>query len=289
MSFKNKYCLLICCILFITCFPCFAEDTPFEINDTKENAYFIGNMKSLHARFETENDADWYKIIVTHPGMLKLVFTVQHGTTNHYRTEYVSLIDGSGKRITYVKQRITETQDIELTRTLDKSGIYYIKLSLDDQSTWDYLDHKAYYRLKILPMAGLVLANKECSEADVASCQSDADCIMYGGYWYDNRCNIEPCNAQYLSICPDEESCNNAGGYWSSVKAFCFNGDIADLEAGCPTNTNTTTQGCANFDFFTNSVHIPCLTAGDASYWLDLKLINNNPVQLELSNFGTNK
>ena len=55
----------------------------------------------------------------------------------------------------------------------------------------------------------------------------------------------------------------------------------------CEGTTTTSTSCDASFNMFTNTMHIPCLNMGD-SYWLDLGLINSNPVQLELTDFGKN-
>lgn len=43
---------------------------------------------------------------------------------------------------------------------------------------------------------------------------------------------------------------------------------------------------CATFDFFTNTLHIPCLDAGPITYWLDLELIGGDSVLLELKSYG---
>ena len=51
----------------------------------------------------------------------------------------------------------------------------------------------------------------------------------------------------------------------------------------------TTSSQCATFDFFTNKFHVPCFQGSGATYWLDFKLVNQNPVQLELTKFGKNK
>ncbi len=46
---------------------------------------------------------------------------------------------------------------------------------------------------------------------------------------------------------------------------------------------------CATYDFIVNTLHIPCLSAGTGpTYWLDLKMISNDPVQLELEKSGIN-
>ena len=57
----------------------------------------------------------------------------------------------------------------------------------------------------------------------------------------------------------------------------------------CPIcECSTTTDGCeASFNMSTNTLHVPCLDMGK-SYWLDLELINLDPVQLELKGFGVN-
>lgn len=47
-------------------------------------------------------------------------------------------------------------------------------------------------------------------------------------------------------------------------------------------------SSCATFDFFKNTLHVPCLGIGTTSYWLDLQLEGTNPVRFRLSNFGQN-
>ncbi len=57
----------------------------------------------------------------------------------------------------------------------------------------------------------------------------------------------------------------------------------------CSSTVGTTSadDSCkASFNLFTNTLHVPCLSMGD-EYWLDLKLINSEPVQLEMTSFGT--
>jgi len=51
----------------------------------------------------------------------------------------------------------------------------------------------------------------------------------------------------------------------------------------------SSTENCATFNLFENKLHIPCFQIGDKTYWLDLKLIENNPVKLELTHFGENE
>ena len=46
----------------------------------------------------------------------------------------------------------------------------------------------------------------------------------------------------------------------------------------------TTSSQCATFDFISKTFSVPCFTAGKSTYSLDFKLINANPVQLELTN-----
>ena len=74
-----------------------------------------------------------------------------------------------------------------------------------------------------------------------------------------------------------------AGDYQAGYEA-----GFAAGQESCGEIPNIESSKCANFDFFTNSLHIPCFSSGTSSYWLDLKIINDNPVQLELTNFGQN-
>ena len=43
----------------------------------------------------------------------------------------------------------------------------------------------------------------------------------------------------------------------------------------------------ASFNILTNTLYVPCLDI-EGEYWLDLKLINANPIQFELTGFGKN-
>ncbi len=77
-------------------------------------------------------------------------------------------------------------------------------------------------------------------------------------------------------------------------KEYCINNPSAcGIDTGgeeeCPVCQCSPSQdGCeASFNMFTNTLHVPCLEMGK-SYWLDLELINSEPVQLELKGFGEN-
>ncbi len=83
-------------------------------------------------------------------------------------------------------------------------------------------------------------------------------------------------------IVTDDEHC----GDFEAGKQYCINNPNAcGLYSSCDCGENVVRNMCATFDFFTNTLHIPCLDLG-ISYWLDLKLINTEPVQLELTDFG---
>ncbi len=122
---------------------------------------------------------------------------------------------------------------------------------------------------------------------------------------YDIRDNYR-CDDSYT-----EEDLDNARqeGYDSGYlagKQYCINNPSAcgistggDYQAGydagyaacqssCSSASSVEPTTCASFDFFSNSLHIPCFSSGSSSYWLDLKIINDNPVQLELTDFGQN-
>jgi hypothetical protein len=43
---------------------------------------------------------------------------------------------------------------------------------------------------------------------------------------------------------------------------------------------------CASFDFSSNILHIPCLSVGNTSYWIDMGLISSGPVRFELRGSG---
>jgi hypothetical protein len=69
----------------------------------------------------------------------------------------------------------------------------------------------------------------------------------------------------------------------------------AGYQAGLAAGDQSSSQSeagnqCATFNFITNKLHIPCFNAGSLpTFWLDMKLINSDPVQLELTDVGENK
>lgn len=74
----------------------------------------------------------------------------------------------------------------------------------------------------------------------------------------------------------DEESLRRAyeAGYKAGLEAA--SSDYSDCE-------------CATFNFITNTFHVPCFDAGSLpTYWLEMELINSDPVRLELKKYGNN-
>lgn len=72
---------------------------------------------------------------------------------------------------------------------------------------------------------------------------------------------------------------------YEEAKEYCR---LHPTECGIASNNNSCDMSCAaSFNMFTNTLHIPCLEMGQ-SYWLDLELINSDPIQLELKGFGEN-
>ena len=70
-------------------------------------------------------------------------------------------------------------------------------------------------------------------------------------------------------------------------KRLCIeNPSACGIDLECENNDNSMCE--ASFNLFTNTLHIPCLRMGE-NYWLDLSLINSDPVQLELRGFGKNE
>ncbi len=48
----------------------------------------------------------------------------------------------------------------------------------------------------------------QCDAEHIVTCENQNDCEYYGGYWYFDACNLNPCN------CDNELNCTAAGGYW---------------------------------------------------------------------------
>ena len=76
---------------------------------------------------------------------------------------------------------------------------------------------------------------------------------------------------------------------WAGISAWTEEDDSDYNMYVCydkPNEQNETPLECANFDFSKHTLHIPCFSIGDSSYWLEFKIINDDPVQLELTDFG---
>ncbi len=68
----------------------------------------------------------------------------------------------------------------------------------------------------------------------------------------------------------------------SNSNIYDFSSNASLLSHQSSTAAVSTTDQCATYNFQSSTLHIPCLTIGQENYSLDLKLINKNPVQLEL-------
>ena len=80
--------------------------------------------------------------------------------------------------------------------------------------------------------------------------------------------------------------CFDLGGgnvYWLDLQ---FNSDKFVIDDFGETSSPSSTADCAAFNFFTNTLHIPCLDLGGGlNYWLDLQLTEQG---LIISDFGEN-
>lgn len=47
-----------------------------------------------------------------------------------------------------------------------------------------------------------------CDVDNIATCENQDDCEFFGGYWYFNQCNLQPCD------CDNETNCTDVGGFW---------------------------------------------------------------------------
>lgn len=68
------------------------------------------------------------------------------------------------------------------------------------------------------------------------------------------------------------------------VFSFCvMSMTFSILQASAETN-----ECAASFDFQSNTLHVPCFSLDNQSFWLDLGLISANPIQLQMNNYGAN-
>ncbi len=259
---------------------CYSLDAPYEPNDSFEEAYFLGPQEEIRARLETVNDNDIYKIIVIEHGMVEINYKPQPVLKFSNRF-YFNILNEQGNILQAKVITVNHYDTVgysKIAYTFDK-GIYFIQLKVDKYH-FDQVDQNKLYSLKINQFTDGTLSATPCTSNNLSGCVRETDCKAFGGYWYDNQCQRQPCNAHFLALCPDEPSCIRAGGYWSHNLQYCFNGDISSFEKhNCST--------CASYNVHTGNLHIPCLVLGK-NYWLDLKLINVNPIQLQLISIGEN-
>lgn len=119
-------------------------------------------------------------------------------------------------------------------------------------------------------------------------------CCQYHGLLDEVRIyNRALSQSEVTSLYNGSGSSGSSGGFFGS----CYTKDDVDAAyaAGvsycknhpseCGINTTNFVGECASFDMFTNTLHIPCLNLGK-NYWLDLNLINSNPIQFGVSGYG---
>lgn len=59
--------------------------------------------------------------------------------------------------------------------------------------------------------------------------------------------------------------------------------------ASCGITAGPTVDGnCATFNLFTNTLHVPCLSLGSETWWLDMELAGGEPLVFELMDYGPN-
>lgn len=101
-----------------------------------------------------------------------------------------------------------------------------------------------------------------------------------GGYsqCYDTRVSFTASETQVYSITVSERDNSFKGSGDYRIVFQCISGS-------CIQTTLLTQDKCAA-TFINNSLHVPCLSLGAVSYWLDMPLISPNPIQFQLNNFG---
>ncbi len=78
--------------------------------------------------------------------------------------------------------------------------------------------------------------------------------------------------------------------YVSRQAVNLLNGGVAldSILVQCdPEPSDQLPANCATYDFFTNTMHVPCFGNGTAAFWLDFSIVSfDDPMRFELKNFG---
>ena len=77
-------------------------------------------------------------------------------------------------------------------------------------------------------------------------------------------------------------------GYKAGIE-YCKN-NPSSCGMSCPVCTcGGSSNNCSTFDFMSGEFYVSCFKGANKSYWLIFKLINSNPVQMQLKSFGIKK
>ncbi len=126
----------------------------------------------------------------------------------------------------------------------------------------------------------------ECDSSNQCS-QTDLDSKYNEGYnkGYEagkKYCQNNP-SACGISTTPSTTNCSSEYN-----KGYEAGKNSCESSQSSTTIISNSTDNCATFDFITNTLHIPCFSAGSKSYWFDFSLTNSNPVTLQMKKYGTN-
>lgn len=109
-----------------------------------------------------------------------------------------------------------------------------------------------------LSQSGVIQDTAVCSEDHPELCETESSCLSTKAYWCDNICQESACPQPVIP-------------------------DVVEIPAD--SNEERACE-CAHFDFSSNVMHIPSVTVGNETAWIDLSLTSVDPLLLSLTDYG---
>ena len=122
-----------------------------------------------------------------------------------------------------------------------------------------------------------------CSESDLESAKQEGYNVGYNHGYADGRASVD---------CSSDINASTGCSMIELIAAReegrqeCIDNPSNCGIEECSSEPISSTSYCGSYDFLTNILHIPCVEAGDTSYWLDFSYTGNG-LLFDIVNYGT--
>jgi hypothetical protein len=259
-------------------------DDSYEENDDIGNAWkisegqhknlFVRNLRLINKKdgspsknrcgdvYPVQNDSDWFKF-TAEPGkkaVVEVLFEQASGNID------IELIDSADQK--QLSNSYTDNERIEYKNVSGALEVVFLRVFIKEGFSNTYTLDLSFEDI-VADNEGLTGATTETVELEEGSQQCAA---------------FDPNADSQVSIpCVDTGGHVFKAGLYQPVPAKLKFELVADSLVEIQV---TPSENCSLFVAAENKLHFPCLVAGEVTYWVDLKLVNFNPIQFELMDFG---